>query len=131
MKLKAIDHIAVFTVNINESVRFYTEVLGLKEIKRIPNGDNVLVYMKVNDTSAIELFDHEKEITYSEHSPSSSGVAHICLSVTGIEEWNEHLKKHNVEFTLPLCALEHLGKKVLLFKDPNGVVIELSEDLEA
>jgi len=129
MKINAIDHIAVNTVDINESVRFYTEVLGLTEIKRVPNGDSVLVYLKVSDTGTIELFDYEKEITYSEQSPSSSGVAHFCLSVSNIEEWNEHLKKHNVEFTLPLCALDHLGKKVLLFKDPNGVVIELNEDL--
>jgi catechol 2,3-dioxygenase-like lactoylglutathione lyase family enzyme len=129
MKLHAFDHIAVNTVDINESVKFYTDVLGLSELKRIPNGDSVLVYMKVNDTSTIELFDHKKEIGYHESLEYSSGVAHFCMSVSGIEEWNEHLKKFNVEFTVPLCSLEHLGKKVLLFKDPNGVVIELCEDL--
>ncbi len=129
MKLQAFDHIAVHTVDINESVKFYTEVLGLPELKRVPNGDNVLVYMKVNDYSAVELFDHERTIRYHENPEDSSGVAHFCLSVSGIEEWNDHLKKHQVEFTVPLCSLEHLGKKVLLFKDPNGVVIELSEDL--
>ncbi len=129
MKLHTFDHIAVNTVDINESVRFYTDVLGLTETRRVPNGDNTLVYMKVNDTSAVELFDHEQPISYSEAAPNKSGVGHFCLSVTDIEAWNEHLKKHNVEFTLPLCALSHLGKKVLLFKDPNGVVIELCEDL--
>ncbi len=129
MKLHAFDHIAVNTVDINESVRFYTEVLGLTELKRVPNGDSVLVYMKVNDHSAIELFDHDKAIHHHECPGDASGVAHFCLSVTGIEDWNDHLKKYNVEFTVPLCSLEHLGKKVLLFKDPNGVVIELCEDL--
>ena len=129
MKLHAFDHIAVNTVDINESVTFYSEVLGLTELKRVPNGDSVLVYMKINDHSAVELFDHEKAINYHECPGNASGVAHFCLSVTGIENWNEHLKKHNVEFTVPLCSLEHLGKKVLLFKDPNGVVIELCENL--
>lgn len=129
MKLHAFDHIAVNTVDIDESVRFYTDVLRLSEIKRVPNGDSVLVYMKVNETSTIELFDHEKVIGYHEHPANASGVAHICMSVSGIEAWNEHLSKYNVEFTVPLCPLEHLGKKILLFKDPNGVVIELCEDL--
>ena len=129
MKLHAFDHIAVNTVDINESVKFYTEALGLSELRRVPNGDSVLVYMKVNDSSAIELFDHEKAIGYHELPGNASGVAHFCLSVCGIEEWNDHLKKYGVEFTVPLCSLEHLGKKVLLFKDPNGVVIELCEDL--
>jgi hypothetical protein len=77
----------------------------------------------------LELFDHEKEIQYHTLPEDASGTAHIALSVTGIQQWNEHLIQHNVEFTLPLCSLEHLGKNVLLFKDPNGVIIELCEDL--
>ena len=129
MDIKTIDHIAVNTVDIDTSVRFYTDVMGFELLKRIPNGDNVLVYLKINDHNTIELFDHEKEIQYFEHPENASGTAHIALAVGGISEWYEHLKKHNVEFTLPLCALDHLGKNVLLFKDPNGVVIELSEDL--
>lgn len=129
MDIKVIDHIAINTVNIEESVRFYSEVMGFTLLKRVPNGDNTLVYLKINESSTIELFDHEKEIRYHEHPENASGTAHIALSVGNIKKWNEHLKKHNVEFTLPLCALEHLGKNVLLFKDPNGVVIELCEDL--
>jgi len=129
MKIKTFDHIAINVVDIKESEKFYSEVLGLKVADRIPNGDNVLVYIKINENSAIELFDHQKKIDYFEHPASASGTAHIALSVTGIEDWYAHLKKHDVVFTLDLCALDHLGKKVLLFKDPNGVVIELSEDL--
>ena len=129
MILKAIDHIAINTVDINESVRFYSEVMGFKEGERIPNGDNTLVYMLVNDHSAIELFDCEKDIAYSEHDEDRSGTIHIAFSVCDIHAWNEHLKKHNAEFTVPLCELEHLKKNVLLFKDPNGVVIELNEDI--
>jgi glyoxylase I family protein len=129
MDIKAIDHVAINTVDIEESVRFYTQVMGLKLLKRVPNGDNVLVYLKINDNSTLELFDCEKKIEYFEHSESCSGPLHIALSVGNIAEWYEHLKAHNVAFTLPLCALDHLGKNVLLFKDPNGVIIELSEDL--
>ena len=127
MKVNALDHIAVNTVDIEESVRFYSEVMGFEESKRVPNGDSVLVYMSINGSSAIELFDHEKAIGYFEQPDAASGVGHIALSVSGIEAWNDHLITHNVTFTVPLCSLEHLGKKVLLFKDPNGVEIELSE----
>jgi len=129
MKIKGIDHIAINTVDINESEKFYKDVLGLEVDRRVPNGDNVLVYLRVNETSSIELFDHKKPIEYTVHPDSASGTAHIALAVSGIAEWNAHLKKNNVEFTVPLCDLEHLGKRVLLFKDPSGVVIELCEDL--
>ena len=129
MKINRFDHIAVYTKDIDESVRFYSEVLGLKESRRVPNGDNVLVYMQINEHSAIELFDHEKPIRYAEHDDDTSGTAHFALDVTDIQAWNDHLIKHNVTFTVPLCRLEHLGKNVLLFKDPNGTIIELCEDI--
>jgi glyoxylase I family protein len=129
MTIKGLDHIAVFTVDIDESVRFYRDVMGFTENRRVPNGDSTLIYMQINETSAIELFDHERPIEYHEHSDSTSGVAHICLAVTGIDAWNERLQAHGVTFTLPLCTLEHLEKRILLFKDPNGVVIELCEDI--
>ncbi len=129
MQIKAIDHIAINTVDIEESVAFYTQVMGFELIKRVPNGDNTLVYLRVNELSTLELFDHEKAIGYCEHPEDASGVAHIAFAVSGINEWNERLKARGVEFTLPLCTLEHLGKNVLLFKDPSGVVVELSEDI--
>jgi catechol 2,3-dioxygenase-like lactoylglutathione lyase family enzyme len=129
MTIQGFEHVAVYAVNIDESVRFYREAMGFEELRRVPNGDNTLVYMKVTDTSAIELFDYDTPVAYHEHPGGSSGVAHICLGVAGIEAWNERLISYGVEFTLPLCALAHLGKKVLLFKDPNGVVIELCEDI--
>ncbi len=129
MIINGVDHIAVNAVDIEESVRFYSHVMGFELIKRVPNGDSILVYLKINNNCTLELFDWEKEIQYYELPENSSGTAHIALNVSGINEWYDHLKKNNVEFTLPLCALNHLGKNVLLFKDPNGVIIELSEDL--
>ncbi len=129
MNIKTIDHIAISTVDIEESIRFYSEVMGFTLLKRIPNGDNALVYLKIDDTTTIELFDHEKEIRHYDHPDDASGLTHIAFNVDNINEWNEHLKKHNVEFTLPLCSLEHIGKSVLLFKDPNSAIIELMEDL--
>lgn len=129
MDVKAVDHIAVNAVDIEQSIRFYKEVMGFPLVKRVPNGDNTLIYLRMNSDTMLELFDHEKEIKYHTHPEDASGTAHIALSVTDIRQWNEHLIQHNVEFTLPLCSLEHLGKNVLLFKDPNGVIIELCEDL--
>ncbi len=129
MDVKSVDHIAVNAVDIAQSIRFYEEVMGFPLVKRVPNGDNVLVYLRINADTMLELFDHEKEIKYHTPPEGASGTAHIALNVGDIRQWNEHLMKHNVEFTLPLCSLEHLGKNVLLFKDPNGVIIELCEDL--
>lgn len=129
MDVKGIDHIAINAIDIEQSIRFYEEVLRFPLVERVPNGDNTLVYLRITADTMLELFDHKKEIKYHSHPEDASGLVHFALTVNGIEEWNEHLTQHNVTFTLPLCSLSHLGKKVLLFKDPNGAIIELCEEL--
>ncbi|MBR0085280.1 MAG: VOC family protein, partial [Lachnospiraceae bacterium] len=45
MKINKIDHIAVNTLDIEESVAFYTRMFGFKEIKRADMGALTLVYL--------------------------------------------------------------------------------------
>lgn len=128
MVINKADHIAINTVDIEKSVAFYKEMLGFKELKRVPNGDSALVYMDCGCGTTLELFDWDGKCSPFSMSDDKSGLAHIAFDVSNIEEWNKKLIEKGAEFTLPLCTLEHLGKNVLLIKDPNSAVIELCED---
>ena len=119
MDVKSVDHIAVNAVDIAQSIRFYEEVMGFPLVKRVPNGDNVLVYLRINADTMLELFDHEKEIKYHTPPEGASGTAHIALNVGDIRQWNEHLMKHNVEFTLPLCSPRTSGEKCIALQRPK------------
>lgn len=130
MQIFGVDHIAIDTRDIEESIRFYSSVMGFPLMRRVPNGDTELVYMQVDSHCCIELFDHFANLPLEERiDGAAAGVKHIAFAVDGIDEWNRRLINAGVEFTLPLCDLEHLGTRALLFKDPNGVIIELSQNL--
>lgn len=129
MKLHCVDHIAIDARDIEQSMRFYQEVMGFPFVKRVDNGDTELVYMRVDENCCIELFNHYKEIPVCEKPDSGAGVKHIAFKVEGIDDWNRRLLDAGVEFTLPICNLDHLGTRALLFKDPNGVIIELCQNL--
>ena len=39
------------------------------------------------------------------------------------------MKEKNANFAMELCTMEQISKKGLLIRDPNGVIIELCENI--
>lgn len=82
--ITGLTHAAVQVTDLERSLRFYVDVLGLPEQFRLTNdqGQPWLVYLRVADRQFIELFPTAKG-PYSR--PEQSGVVHICLEVDDIQ----------------------------------------------
>ncbi len=80
-----LSHIAVRTSDIEKSVRFYTEVLGMEEAFRLHRDDGSLttVYLIIAPGQYLELFTGGKQKT--EILPDSIGMCHICLMTEDID----------------------------------------------
>ena len=129
MKLNQVHHIAINTLNIEESVRFYQRMFGFAEVSRADMGACILVYLKVAENTFLELFDLKGACEEGSVPENLQGLRHIAFDVTYIEAWDRSLKEKGAEFTMELCAMEPIGKKGLLIRDPNGVIVELCEDI--
>ena len=79
-----LSHVAIRARNISESVRYYTEVLGLREAFRMFREDDSLgtVYLYLAPGQYLELFaDGTREgIT----GPDVIGICHLCLMTNDI-----------------------------------------------
>ena len=128
MKINRIDHIAVNTLDIEESVAFYKRMFGFKEIKRADMGELTLVYLEICEGSYIELFDLRGACEKGERPEALQGVRHFSLDVDDLRAWEAHLKKEGAEFTLEYCRMEPIRKDGIIIKDPNGTLIELNAD---
>ena len=129
MKLNRVHHIAINTLNIEESVQFYQELFGFAEVSRANMGACTLVYLKVAENTFLELFDLRGSCEKGSVPENLQGLQHIAFDVTDIEAWNRLLKEKNANFAMELCTMEQISKKGLLIRDPNGVIIELCEDI--
>ncbi len=132
--IKAIDHIGIITNNLQQSVEFYTDVLGFSISARIEMDDAGFsaIFVEKNG-SKIELMGYRGEIP-----ERSEGVEikmgggsipindHITFAVDDITATVTQLKEKGVEFSLEPVQLEG-GMKLASFKDPSGVLIELVE----
>ena len=127
LKIKGFFHFAINTLDIDESIKFYTEVLKLPIKRKIELEEFGLVELQVTEDSFVELFDMRGKCKeFVKVAPEKDKFRHMAFSVDNIFEWNEHLKQCGVKFELELTYLEAHGHYALLFYDPNGVILELN-----
>lgn len=128
MKINKVDHIAINTLDIEESVQYYKKMFGFEEVNRADMGGCILVYLEISPGSYLELFDLKGTCEEGCVSENLQGLRHIAFHVDDIREWEKHLKENDAEFTMELTRMEQIKKDGILIRDPNEVIVELSAD---
>lgn len=82
--ITGLTHAAVRVTDLDRSLDFYCNTLGLKEQFRIcgEDGKPWLVYVRISEAQFIELFPGAKG---AHTPPEGAGVVHICLQVDDIQ----------------------------------------------
>src|SRR5882762_2489937 len=129
IRLHAIHHVAIICSDYKRSKRFYTEVLGLKVLAEYyrKERDSYKLDLAIDNHYVIELFSFPNPPARVSR-PEASGLRHLAFSVDDIENAVLELKKHNVE-TEPIRIDEHTNKKFTFFSDPDGLPLELYQNL--
>lgn len=128
LRVLGIDHVVLRVSDVERSLRFYEEVLGCREERRIES----LGLTQLRAGSAlIDLVDVEGPLGKLGGPPPGAGgrnVDHVALRIERLEEstLRKHLEEHGVEPT-------EIGRRYgadgygpsMYIRDPDGNVIEL------
>lgn len=123
-----IAHTMIRVGNLEKSIQFYTDILGMSVIKRkeYPEGRFTLVFVGYGPEPTTALI----ELTYNwdtSHYELGSGFGHIALHVDDIYGLCHIVTEKGGKVTRPPGAMKH-GKTVIAFiEDPDGYKIELIE----
>ncbi|HQT68339.1 MAG: lactoylglutathione lyase [Rhodospirillales bacterium 20-60-12] len=121
-------HTMIRVKNLDESVKFYTELLGMKEIRRtdVPDGKYTLVFVGYGDESSHTVL----ELTYNygvDSYDQGTAFGHLALGVSDIKTSIEALRAAGAKIVREPGPVK-FGKTVIAFiEDPNGYKIELIE----
>jgi glyoxalase family protein len=133
MQLGGIHHITAITGNASQNVAFYTQVLGLRLVKKSVNQDDVSAYhMFYADEGGhpgtdLTFFDWPQA---GPNRPGAGTISAIAFGVHGREAldwWAERFDSLGVEHEGVQLRGEE-GRAVLAFRDPEGQALELIAD---
>ena len=131
MRTLRISHPAFFGIHTAATIRFYSEILGMRVVLRQPNLDDASmehVFFHVGEDNFIAYFLPYDETgaadKYQRMRPGYGVMNHLALDVdaASFDEALERLKADGVEIKGPT---ERGYERSIYFRDPNGVRIEL------
>jgi len=135
MKPTHIEHIGIAVSNLEESIKFYEDVLGFKcyAIEEVKDQKVKTAFFMVGQTKIelLESTDSEGPIgKFIEK--RGEGVHHIAYAVEGLENALEHMESKGVRLIdqQPRKGAEGLHIAFLHPKSTGGVLTELCEDKE-
>lgn len=112
--------------DLEKSVEFYTEILGMKEVRRLdyPDFKFTLVYL------AFEEGGYELELTYNysaEKYDLGNGYGHIAIGVDDLNAVHEEYKGKNCDVT-DIKGLSDGAATYFFIMDPDGYKIEVVQN---
>lgn len=144
-QLRAVHHIGLTVADIERSIVFYRDVLGMTLLRRRPHVDEIYVAQqtgfpevvlnvasfKVSPDSPMSL----EVVQYMNHAgppaetaTNRAGNSHLCITVNDLRACHAALLAQGVHFKsapVTITAGPNTGGLVVYFYDPDGYMLEL------
>ena len=121
MSVGVLDHFNIRTRKLDETVRFYRDILGLEKGAR-PNFAFPGAWMYSEGKAVVHLVDISK--TDEPQKPDSGVVHHVAFASQGFSVMKQRLEAKGMAFDSRQVPGGDLWQ--IFVDDPNGVMIELN-----
>ncbi|HUK51523.1 MAG TPA: VOC family protein [Terriglobales bacterium] len=119
-------HTCLNVSDIDRSVAFYTQELGLKLTSRrdVKENNAEIVFLKDESGAAIELthWRGKKDLIEGDN------FDHIAFGVQDLKSAVEQLRRRGVTIAMEPFSLQGSSSKIAFIKDPDGNWLELIEE---
>ena len=136
MKVEGVNHLALVTKDMNETVKFYTEVLGMDLLATIVapkivntdynwgNAENARHYFfDMGNGSLLAFFEFPHVPDNYARQGQMHHLSFTLDSLDSLHEMQARLREHDVTVT---DEVDHSFVKSIYFKDNNGIQLEFS-----
>jgi len=112
--------------NLDRSLAFYTEVLGMRLLRKkdYPGGKFTLAFVGYGDESEAAVI----ELTYNWDTSSyhpGNGFGHVAIGVDDIFKMCENIRAAGSKVTREPGLMKHGNTVIAFVEDPDGYQIEL------
>jgi lactoylglutathione lyase len=119
-------HTMIRVGDLDRSIRFYTEVLGMQLLRRhdYPDGKFTLAFVGYGPESEQAVI----ELTYNygvDRYDLGSGYGHVALEVDDVYKACDEIKQRGGKVVREAGPMKHGGTVIAFAEDPDGYRIEL------
>ncbi len=130
-KIKKVNHIAVAVGDLDASLAFWRDTLGLPlhHIEDVPSQKSKVAFIPVGDTEVELVFPTTEDSGVAKFvAEKGGGMHHLCFEVDNIDEMLADMKAKGVRM-INETAITLPGRKMAFVhpKAANGVMIEFYE----
>ncbi|MBO0874941.1 MAG: VOC family protein [Pseudonocardia sp.] len=126
--LTGLHHVGITVTNLERSVQWYGEMLGLVQVmEEVYPGGRVVVMVRPGTAVDIGLDSHDRN-EGEPFAPHRTGLDHLALGTTTraeLDAWHAYLNAKGVECGEIKDITEPLAFSLFSFTDPDGVAIEI------
>jgi glyoxalase family protein len=129
MQFTGIHHLTAVSADIQENFRFYTQVIGMRLVKRSVNQDDVsayhLFYADAVGSPGTDLTFFDWKMPREQRGTHSITRTHLRVSGDSLDWWARRFREQNVAAGE---IIERDGRAVLDFEDAEGQRLSLIDD---
>jgi len=128
MKIRELGHVVLQVTDLDRSIRFYRDTLGLPLVSQgNPRGRRIVFFSlgtKHHDLALIELAPGAQAQDHTR-----AGVMHLAFKIGDDIELLKEAKSRMVAAGVPIVnTTEHMTTYSLYLSDPDGITVELYVD---
>ncbi|WP_158879405.1 VOC family protein [Amycolatopsis anabasis] len=134
-KLTCVHHLALTVTDVDRSVPWYVRVLELEEFTRREDPETGLrkvVLRSPSEEFSVVLVQHPENERRA-FDERTTGLDHVAFKVSSqneLDQWEERLVEYGVTYTPAATSRTLPGSRVVVFRDPDGIQLEVWADPE-
>ena len=129
MQVTGLFHVAIKTNDLDATVKFYTEVLGMKLVHRPDFGFPGAWIAAGDDVPIIHIYAGGPALVDGKTPYGTAALDHVSLTIKGWDECLERVKKLGYDWRAAIVPGTSLWQ--IFVHDPSGVMMELTFDGKA
>jgi catechol 2,3-dioxygenase-like lactoylglutathione lyase family enzyme len=119
--LDSLDHITIITKNLDETKKFYINILGMKINNNRPPFNFDGAWLDINNRPVVHIIVKDNH----RHSSDKPTLDHVAFRTKNIESIKIRLDEYNISYEERITPDNQIHQ--IFTVDPNGIKIELSK----
>lgn len=129
MQNKKIDHLGIAVENLEKTIIFYEEILGLEKtgIETVTEQGVKIAFLTIGESKLELLEPLSEDSPVAKHIERGQGLHHLAIQVKDIEAKVEQMREKGIKFLGEKPTRGAEGMKIIFIhpKSTDGVLLEL------